>query len=107
MSPSPEPTILDVRHPEEKNSISAAISALRTQILSGLLNKGHGKKTLPTMLLYDERGLRLYDELTSHAKDYYLFGCEEEILAQRNKDIVRTMIKDNEEGPVVVELGAG
>lgn len=46
---------------------------LRAQIVQGL-SRPHGEKTLPTMLLYDERGLRLYDAITTDAPEYYLFG---------------------------------
>ncbi|KAF8573928.1 hypothetical protein K439DRAFT_1624720 [Ramaria rubella] len=41
-------------------------------MLSGL-NQPTGKKSLPTLLLYDERGLRLYDAITTDAHEYYLF----------------------------------
>lgn len=61
------------------------------------------------MLLYDERGLRLYDDITTAAPEYYLFGAEEQILKKHSDDIVQCMhsrgLKQSDE--VVLELGAG
>ncbi|KAH0832002.1 hypothetical protein J3R83DRAFT_12905 [Lanmaoa asiatica] len=69
-------------------------------------------KTLPTLLLYNERGLRLYDEITTNAPEYYLFGAEEEIFRGHAPEIVRIMqsrSSASSEGPaqVLLELGAG
>lgn len=44
---------------------------LRQAVLDGLA-KPAGQRTLPTLLLYDEHGLRLYDNITTHAQEYYL-----------------------------------
>ncbi|EAU85926.1 DUF323 domain-containing protein [Coprinopsis cinerea okayama7 len=83
---------------------------LSKQILDGL-SRPNGQKTMPTMLLYDERGLRLYDDITTAAPEYYLFGAEEEILKNHADDIVRTMHSRNPHNDssdeVVLELGAG
>ena len=68
---------------------------------------------MPTMLLYDERGLRLYDDITTAVPEYYLFGAEEEILKNYADDIVATMqrnartLGDPHTQGVVLELGAG
>ncbi|KAF8837654.1 DUF323 domain-containing protein [Paxillus ammoniavirescens] len=67
-------------------------------------------KTLPTLLLYDERGLKLYDEMTTDAPEYYLFGAEEEILQRRACEIVQVMHSRTGgilPGEVILELGAG
>jgi L-histidine Nalpha-methyltransferase / hercynylcysteine S-oxide synthase len=68
-------------------------------------------KSLPTMLLYNERGLRLYDDITTEAPEYYLFGAEEDILRNFADEIVSAMhqrtggrVRSEE---VVIELGAG
>ncbi|KAF9026164.1 hypothetical protein BDZ89DRAFT_1161431 [Hymenopellis radicata] len=96
--------ILDVHvHSQDDNGL-----AIRKEIVQGL-QRPAGAKTLPTMLLYDERGLRLYDDLTTEAPEYYLFGAEEEILKTKADEIVRVMhggsgVVANE---VVLELGAG
>ena len=78
------------------------------QIRDGL-SRPFGHKQIPTILLYDERGLRLYDDITTEVPEYYLFSAEEEILKNKADEIVRTMhsgiqISSDE---VVVELGAG
>lgn len=82
--------------------------AIRKEIVDGL-QRPNGTKTLPTMLLYDELGLRLYDDITTEAPEYYLFGAEEEILKNSADEIVRVMhagagLSPNE---VVLELGSG
>jgi len=78
------------------------------QILDGL-SCPVGEKHLPTMLLYDERGLRLYDDITTEAPEYYLFGAEEEILKNHADAIVRAMhpYADVPTDETVLELGAG
>ena len=84
-------------------------SSIRDQILSGLAQPV-GHKTLPTLFLYDERGLRIYDEITTDAGESYLFSAEE-ILKHDADEIVRAMhsgVADGSPvGGVVVELGAG
>ena len=73
-----QPEIVDVRLKDEQklSDDDSNSENLRAQINHGL-SKPPGHKTLPTMLLYDERGLRLYDVLTTNVKEYYLFGCVE------------------------------
>ncbi|KAG9098927.1 hypothetical protein FS749_002594, partial [Ceratobasidium sp. UAMH 11750] len=98
-----EPLILDVR---ETASGASTPSGIIDAIVSGL-SKPKGSRTLPTLLLYDERGLRLYDDITTKAPEYYLFGCEEQILADHADDIVKAMDAGRRDGEVVIELGAG
>ncbi|KAG6377036.1 hypothetical protein JVT61DRAFT_1084 [Boletus reticuloceps] len=70
-------------------------------------------KSLPTQLLYNERGLRLYDQITTDAPEYYLFGAEQEILHKRAPEIMRILqsrsLASSEGTPaqVLLELGAG
>lgn len=73
------------------------------------LQKPPGQRTFPTILLYDERGLRLYDDITTKVSEYYLFAAEEQILRDNGTDVVRLMhgglpVRN---GEVVLELGAG
>ncbi|EIW71173.1 hypothetical protein TREMEDRAFT_42626 [Tremella mesenterica DSM 1558] len=49
------------------------------------------KKTIPTLVLYDEQGLRLYDKITSHAPEYYLFEDELSLLKDHGDEIARAM----------------
>ncbi len=99
--------ILDVHARGE----SSPGSLIRDQILSGLAQPV-GHKTLPTFLLYDERGLHIYDEITTDATEYYLFHAEEAILKNKADEIVRAMVSGVAERGlmgegIIVELGAG
>jgi L-histidine Nalpha-methyltransferase / hercynylcysteine S-oxide synthase len=100
---SGEALIVDVRGKD-----AARVSNLRHHVISGLAQPSH-HRTLPTMLLYDERGLRMYDDITTGASEYYLFGAEEQILKDHAKDIVRSMEADiaGADDQVILELGAG
>ncbi|KAG7088142.1 hypothetical protein E1B28_012164 [Marasmius oreades] len=96
--------IVDVHvHGTEDNEL-----AIRQQLLDGL-RQPQGQKHVPTMLLYDERGLKLYDDITTQAPEYYLFAAEEEILKERADELVHIMHggAGPVEGEAVIELGAG
>ena len=76
-------------------------------IVCGLSKPAH-QRTLPTLLLYTETGLRIYDELTTKATEYYLFSAEEEILKKHGDEIIQAMHpRGCFEGESAVELGAG
>ncbi|KAF9439307.1 hypothetical protein BGZ76_003837 [Entomortierella beljakovae] len=76
---------------------------LPKMILSGLSPQNPSQaKIIPTMVLYDDRGLQLFDEIT-YLDEYYLTQEEIEIL-ERDGDKIVEHIPDNS---VVVELGAG
>lgn len=81
---------------------------LRDQLVTAL-SQPQGKRVLPGTLLYDETGLRLFDEMTTHAPEYYLFGAEEQILKTYGNDIARTMRsgRGGTSEELVLELGAG
>ena len=102
------PTIIDVRIPDDAQANGEG--AIREQIVAGL-SEGVGAKSLPTVLLYDERGLRLYDRLTTDCHEYYPFAAEEQILRDHAPEIVHYMHAGVGSAPVaqetVVELGAG
>ena len=97
------PDILDVRL-----DVPQGAGDICQQILAGL-NQPTNSKTLPTLLLYNERGLQLYDNITTDALEYYLFAAEEEILRTHADNIVKVMHREGEvlPGEVVIELGAG
>ena len=90
------------------HSHSSNILDIPQQLRDGL-SRLPGQKRIPTILLYDERGLKLYDDLTTEAPEYYLFPAEEEILKNKADDIVRMMHGEAQtfSDEVVVELGAG
>jgi uncharacterized SAM-dependent methyltransferase len=102
-----KPEILDVRI-HSLNEASQEEVDISKQITDGL-SQPAGCKTLPTLLLYDEHGLRLYDDITTEAPEYYLFAAEEEILKKNADEIVRAMHFGGEVNgeEVVLELGAG
>jgi uncharacterized SAM-dependent methyltransferase len=66
------PQIIDIR------SDTASIS-LKQGILSGLHPADGGEKTLPTLLLYDDKGLRLFEQIT-YLEQYYLTNQEVHVM---------------------------
>ena len=100
--------IIDVHTQDPLGTSSGDVgNGVPAAIISGLSRPPH-QRTLPTLLLYTETGLRIYDELTTKATEYYLFGAEEEILKKHGDEIIRAMhSRGCVEGESVVELGAG
>ena len=97
--------VIDVRL--NKESSNGEVN-FRDEVVKGLARPA-GQKILPTILLYDEEGLRIYDEITTRADDYYLFPAEENLLKRHAHDIVQVMYgtEDQSTESVVLELGAG
>jgi L-histidine Nalpha-methyltransferase / hercynylcysteine S-oxide synthase len=80
---------------------SSTVIDLRKAIISRLTEN---PPTLPTLLLYDEPGLKLFEKIT-YLDEYYLTNCEIAILKAKSDEIVKRMgLKD---GGIVVELGSG
>lgn len=71
-------------------------------IKKGLRPEDRGEKTLPTLLLYDEAGLRLFEKIT-YLEQYYLTNAEIEVL-ETCADKIAERVRP---GSVVVELGSG
>ena len=61
-----------------------------------------GEKRMPTMLLYDEKGLKLFEEIT-YLEEYYLTNAEIEVLERYADKIVGKI----EGGSQLIELGSG
>ena len=97
--------IIDIRAKHDRTNDGPA---LRDQIVAGL-SKPSGEKTLPTILVYDERGLRLFDDISQKAPEYYLFPAEESILKQYGAEIALTICGGESKcnRGTLVELGAG
>ncbi|KAL6813032.1 C-type lectin protein [Trichoderma sp. SZMC 28013] len=74
---------------------------LKDEILTQM-NPEQGPRTLPTLLLYDERGLQLFEDIT-YLDEYYLTNYEIELL----KKSAAEMASKIPEGAIVVELGSG
>ena len=75
---------------------------LKQDILSGLQAPIGHEKTLPTLLLYDHHGLKLFEEIT-YLDEYYLTGQEIQVLEKYADRIAEEIPHDS----VVVELGSG
>ena len=90
--------IIDIRS-------DAASFELKQEITAGLKpekEKLVGEKRLPTLLLYDEAGLKLFERIT-YLDEYYLTGEEIKVL-KKNADSIAEQIPDNS---MIVELGSG
>jgi len=102
--------ILDIRNCQdgaqkpENNIVDVIVKGLKSPF---------NEKRLPIILLWDERGLELYDKVTTEAPEYYLFGAESEILREHASEIAQVIqsrsIPNGEGVPsqVLLELGAG
>ncbi|KAL4074657.1 histidine-specific methyltransferase [Scleroderma yunnanense] len=95
--------VLDIRPTD-------ASRQLADQIAKGL-DAPFNKKTLPSVILYDEVGLLLYDKFSAESPEYYHFAAELEILKGHADEIVRAMHKHTGNtivpGEAIIELGAG
>ncbi|KAH6566390.1 hypothetical protein BASA50_010628 [Batrachochytrium salamandrivorans] len=115
--PTTAPCIIDVRG---QSSNSNTVADMKVSIRDALQNKSSifidsrmvraGKqpttkmiRSIPTMVLYDKRGLDLFDQIT-YLDDYYLTGAEIDIFQRYASDIVDGYIND---GSVLIELGCG
>ncbi|KAF7366935.1 DUF323 domain-containing protein [Mycena sanguinolenta] len=82
---------------------------MEAEVLKGLHRPTNSRKSLPSMLLYDELGLKLHEE-AAHAPVYYPFYAEEEILREKSDEIVAVMHASAQldaTNEVVLELGSG
>ena len=88
-------SIVDIRQGEFDFSL---VDDILKQLDAGA---GQGKK-LPTLLLYDERGLKLFEDIT-YLKEYYLTNAEIGVLTNHADEIAQHICA----GSLVVELGSG
>ncbi|RKF58593.1 Ergothioneine biosynthesis protein 1 [Golovinomyces cichoracearum] len=95
---------------EEENGSPISITDIRQNIPNFDLKKEllkylkitDGPRSLPTILLYNERGLQLFEEIT-YLDEYYLTNAEVDILKRSISDITSTM----RSGSLILELGSG
>lgn len=92
-----KPHIIDIRK-------DGALTPIVDQIRSGLKPEDGGEKKLPTLLLYNEEGLKLFEKIT-YLEEYYPTGQEIEVL-ERYADRIAERI-DLKPGSMIVELGSG
>lgn len=99
MSPSasyiPNVEIVDIRQHDFGFS-------LLNDIRNSLSPPNGTRRSLPTTLLYDTKGLKLFEEIT-YLDEYYLTNAEIEVLETHAKDIVER-IPNNAQ---LLELGSG
>ncbi|KAL2159435.1 hypothetical protein VTH06DRAFT_2440 [Thermothelomyces fergusii] len=89
-----QPDIIDIRHaPVEIN--------LKAEVIAQFHVKD-GPRRLPTLLLYDENGLQLFEKIT-YLEEYYLTNDEIAVLKSYAADIVEYIPS----GAMVIELGSG
>ena len=114
--PTISPDIIDIRH-------AAVELNLKEEILS-MLHPQSGPRQLPTLLLYDENGLQLFEKVgrfpataaqaglrfayadpaqITYLKEYYLTNDEIEVLESSAVAIAREI----PDGAMVIELGSG
>ena len=87
--------IVDIRRNEFNDS-------MLDEIYEGL-QLGTGKeRTLPSMILYDEKGLKLFEDIT-YLEEYYLTNSEIEVLSTYAADIADKIPSEAR----IVELGSG
>ena len=67
------------------------------------LDKPTHQKSIPTYILYDTKGLQLFDQITYLEDEYYLTRAELDILDHHANDIADRL----QDGSVLFELGAG
>jgi dimethylhistidine N-methyltransferase len=81
---------------------SEAVAGLQKEILLGLTGE---RKALPSKLLYDAAGSKLFQRITE-LPEYYLTLTERELLGERAGDLVAAMPFEAGHGRALVELGA-
>ena len=92
---SDPPAIIDIR----RGTLDYGIVE---QMRDMLHPRENGEKQLPTLLLYDEAGLKLFEDIT-YLDEYYLTNAEIEVL-EKHADEITAHIQS---GSTVVELGSG
>ena len=98
-------TIHDLRGATENSNTNADLARSITAAISckSVPFDNHLIRSIPTLVLYDDRGLELFDEIT-YLDDYYLTNAEIDIFERFGEHIARDRIPD---GAVLIELGCG
>ena len=87
--------IIDIRQGEHEAS-------LLRDIMEKLGSHEGLERTLPSVLLYDAEGLRLFEEIT-YLDEYYLTNAEIEVLETHAQQIAELICS----GSLILELGSG
>ncbi|XXG99181.1 hypothetical protein Hte_005516 [Hypoxylon texense] len=86
--------IIDIRQ--------AAVEINLKEEIPKSLRPQEGPRKLPTLLLYDEKGLQLFEEIT-YLEEYYLTNYEIQVLRRSATSIAKAIPS----GSLVLELGSG
>ncbi|KAK6860772.1 hypothetical protein PG995_004408 [Apiospora arundinis] len=87
---------VDIREGQQPLDLAPAIR-------SGLQHRNrHGYRTLPSLLLWNEKGLRLFEEVT-YTPEYYLTNAEISLLETHSRELAQEI----EPGTIILELGSG
>jgi len=85
------------------NALNRQVGESRQSILEEVLEGLRGpQKSLPSKYFYDERGSRLFEQIT-RLKEYYPTRTEKAIMQQYMPEIAECIAGDS----VLVELGSG
>lgn len=87
--------IIDIRRDSKRLS-------LVDEIHKGLSPAAAAEKTLPTLLLYSEKGLQLFEDIT-YLDEYYPTNAEIQVLNSH----AAAMAKRISPGSILLELGSG
>lgn len=87
--------IIDIKKP------SSTTFDLKKIIREGI-DRPCGMKEINTLVLYDDRGLQLFDQIT-YVPEYYLTEAEIDILKSKSEEIVECI----PDGSAIIELGSG
>ena len=66
--------VLDVRTSSDVGE-DANWASVREELVRGLQAERHTRK-IPTVVLYDEKGLKIYDKITTDAAECYVGGTQ-------------------------------
>ncbi|KAI1386175.1 C-type lectin protein [Hypoxylon trugodes] len=91
---SPNVDIIDIRQ--------AAVEINLKEEIHKQLRPQEGPRKLPTLLVYDEKGLQLFEEIT-YLEEYYLTNYEIQVLRRSAASIAKAIPS----GSLVLELGSG
>ena len=97
--PSISRNIIDIRESKEMGSLKNEIFNMFVDVKPS--QEGEGR-ALPTLLLYDAQGLKLFERIT-YLDEYYLTKSEIAILTRWAKDIAERIPDEC----VIIELGSG
>ena len=76
--------------------------SLVNEIHKGLNPPNGTRRSLPTMLLYDSEGLKLFEKIT-YVDEYYLTNAEIEVLEKHSRRLVEKIPSNAQ----LLELGSG